>query len=85
MIVEIDESLLYKWKSNTGRILTEQWLVGGIYRGTNQRFLVLLENRNAQTMKAVLETYVVTCTMIYVDCWKAYVPACVELDHPTEN
>ena len=69
MIVEIDKSLIYKWKSNTGKILTEKWILGKIC-GESTTIFVFVENRNIQTMKAILETYGVTGTIIYAHCWR---------------
>ena len=87
-IVEVDESLFSRRKSNCGRIFCEQWVVGGICRDTKDCFLVCVANRTATTLVKVISDHVLDGTTIYTDCWKGY--SSVELrsagyDHMTVN
>ncbi|XP_025017639.1 uncharacterized protein LOC107367332 [Tetranychus urticae] len=75
-IVEIDESLLFKRKSNVGRLLADQitgtWIVGGIERGSKKCFLSLVKKRDKPTLNELIKFWVKPGTTIYTDCWKGY-------------
>ena len=70
--VEIDESKFGKRKYNVGRLVTGQWVFGGICRETREFFAVPVENRDTSTLLAILHDYVEPGTTIISDCWKAY-------------
>lgn len=78
-IVEIDESLFLRRKYNRGRILNNQWYVGGIERGTKNVFIVPVENRNAETMANIIQQYVLPGSTIITDKWRAYSTALEQL------
>lgn len=71
-IVEIDEAKFGKRKYNRGRIITGQWVFGGIERGTNNTFLVPVEKRDAETLLSVVKEWILPGTTIISDFWKAY-------------
>ena len=88
-IVEIDESLFFKRKYNRGRLNESQWYVGGIERGTRNCFIVPVPNRKSETMKQILETFILPGSIVITDCWRAYGKAISEMDsdlvHSTIN
>ncbi|KAK3921779.1 putative transposase-like protein [Frankliniella fusca] len=72
-VVEVDESCFSKRKYNRGRKrVSQQWVFGGIQRGSNKCFLVCVEKRDAKTLVPIIEKYIAPGTTIYSDCWKAY-------------
>jgi len=74
IIVEIDESKFGKRKYNTGHRVEGVWVIGGVERTPERRvFLVAVENRNADTIKALILRYVAPGSIIHTDCWAAYV------------
>lgn len=73
IIVEIDESKLSKRKYNRGHHVDGVWVVGGVERTAERKlFVVEVENRNAETLKEIIEEYVIHGSIIYTDCWRGY-------------
>lgn len=56
--VEIDESYFFHRKYHRGMWREGRWVFGGVERETGKCFLVEVENRNAATLHAVIQTYV---------------------------
>lgn len=73
IIVEVDESKFGKRKYNRGHRVEGVWVVGGVER-TEARglFAVTVRNRNAQTLKDVIEAHVLPGSIVYTDCWRGY-------------
>jgi transposase-like protein len=71
--VEIDETKLGKRKYNRGHRVDGVWVVVGIERGHNEKiFLVPVENRNAETIRHIVERHVLPGSIVFTDYWKGY-------------
>jgi hypothetical protein len=72
-IIEIDETLVSKRKYNVGRQKKQLWLFGGIERkieGVGQDcFLVIIPNRKAETLNALIQKHVAVGSIICSDKW----------------
>ena len=73
-IVEIDECMIVRRKYNTGRILVgqQQWIFGGIVRGTNEVFIEFVPDRKRDTLFEVLRRRVKNNSLIISDSWRGY-------------
>ncbi|KAL1123119.1 hypothetical protein AAG570_002207 [Ranatra chinensis] len=75
MIVEIEESKFGKRKYNRahyeGRWVLGQWVLGGIERGSGRTFLVVVDDKEPETLKDCIVRWVLPGTTIYTDCWNA--------------
>ena len=56
--VEVDESKFGKRKYNAGHHVEGVWVVGRCEKNGREIFAVPLENRNAQTLLHIIQTYV---------------------------
>lgn len=54
-VVELDESFFLKRKYNSGVIWDGVWYVGGVERDSQKCFIVPVVNRNAETMRSIIE------------------------------
>lgn len=70
--VEIDECLLVRRKYNQGRIVKEQWVMGGVEVGTNQCFLVAVKKRDTRTLWPIIQRFIRPGSTIISDKWAAY-------------
>lgn len=71
-VVELDETMISGRKYHVGRCVDQQWVFGGVERGTNKCFAVLVERRDAATLLPVIQQHVAPGTTIVTDCWTAY-------------
>lgn len=71
-IVEVDEAKIGKRKFNKGRLVTGQWIFGGIERSTKRIFIIPVPNRTSATLLTVIQNWIKPGTTIISDCWKAY-------------
>lgn len=71
-IVEIDESKFGKRKYQRGKWVEGRWVFGGIERGTDNCFMLVVEDRSRNTLLSVIKDYIKPGTTIISDCWKAY-------------
>lgn len=61
-----------KRKNNTGRVVAEKWMFGGICRETKERFAVIVADRTSATLIKAIEMYIEKGTHIISDGWAAY-------------
>ena len=78
IIVQIDETLVFKRKYNHGRNIQQIWIVRGIAPETNNFFLRQVPNRNSETIINVLEEWVHPDSILYTDCWRVYLNASID-------
>lgn len=71
-VVEIDESKFGKRKYNRGRYKEGHWVFGGIERGTNNVFMVEVNDRSASTLLPIIQQYVKPGSTVISDEWRAY-------------
>ncbi|KAI9095099.1 hypothetical protein DFS34DRAFT_567202, partial [Phlyctochytrium arcticum] len=53
-VVEIDESMFGKRNYNRGKIVKDQWIVGGIERGSHKMFFVPVVKRDTKTLTDII-------------------------------
>jgi len=70
--VEIDESKFGKRKYHRGHHIEGAWVFGGYERGSGRIFMLVVENRSAETLLQCIERFIENGTTIYSDCWKGY-------------
>ena len=81
-IVELDESCIYRGKNNQGRILEQQWIIGGICRNDKRFFFEIIPNRDRLTIGDVVTNHVTSGSLVFTDEWRSYpsaiqrVPGC---------
>ena len=59
-------------KNNSGRILSPQWIFGGLCRETNECFLILVPVRSAATLLNGIKDNTVEGSIIFSDSWRGY-------------
>ena len=73
VVVQVDETLVFKRKYNRGRVRTQIWLVGGWCPEQNRGFMMMrVERRNWQEILEALRTWCLPGTIFHTDMWRAY-------------
>ena len=72
-IAEIDESLVAKKrKYNRGREVNAQWLFGAIESEGGHLLLRTVDNRDAKTLRTLLNNHINENSTVYSDQWATY-------------
>ena len=86
---QVDETLIFRRKTHVGRLVKQVWLVGGICTTPPYDFfLIIVPNRNSNTIKIVLDMWVHPDSNLKTDSWSAYYRAASDLNfnsHKTVN
>jgi len=73
IIVEIDESKFGKRKYNRGHRVEGVWVVGGVEITLERRmFAVSVQDRSADTLRAIIQEHVLPGTIVRTDLWRGY-------------
>uniref|UniRef100_A0A914CJA9 ISXO2-like transposase domain-containing protein n=1 Tax=Acrobeloides nanus TaxID=290746 RepID=A0A914CJA9_9BILA len=73
VVVEINETCVSKRKYQRGRLIRpNQWLFGGIERGSGRCFMVHVDRRDAATLLPIIQDFVRPGATIMSDLWCAY-------------
>ncbi|KAI6648543.1 hypothetical protein LOD99_8023 [Oopsacas minuta] len=85
-IVEIDESKFVHRKYSGARMLSGQWVFGGIDRETKDIFMIPVQDRSAATLVPLIQRYILPGTTILSGEWASYnsIPA-ASFQHLTVN
>jgi hypothetical protein len=67
-IVQIDDSKIGRPKYNRRQPLQDQWVFGGVERGSGRTFLVPLRDRTADTLTALIRVWFEPGTSAITDC-----------------
>ena len=74
VIVEVDETLLGHRKYHKGHAVEGAWTMTGIERTVERRiFVVVVESRDAETIRKVISDHVHENSIVYTDGWKGYI------------
>lgn len=72
LIVEIDENMFGKKKYKHRSLMGDKWVYGGIERGTDKCFMVVVSERSENVLLDVIREYVRPGTIIISECWRKY-------------
>ena len=71
-VVEVDESQFSRRKNHQERMLSEQWVFGGICRRTRECFMFTVPDRSGPTLLPIIQQSIAPGTTIMSDMWAAY-------------
>lgn len=72
IVVEIDESKFFHRKYHRGQWREGHWVFGGVERRSGKCFVVEVPDRRAETLREILERWVLPGSHIISDGWAAY-------------
>lgn len=73
VIVEVDETKMGKRKYHRGHRVEGVWVVGGVERTEARKvFACPVEQRDSDTLLAVIRAHVLPGSIVYTDMWKGY-------------
>ena len=76
LTVEIDETLLFRRKAHTGRLLSNEdqgvWFIGGVCRETRDSFVLNVRRRDAETLRDAINENIEPGMRLITDCWRGY-------------
>ncbi|CAG8629480.1 10323_t:CDS:2, partial [Scutellospora calospora] len=73
IVVEIDESKFSKRKYHRGRKVNSVWVIGGIEKTDESKiFLVIVEKRDKETIREIIEKHVEKGSIVHTDYWGGY-------------
>nr|XP_047133253.1 uncharacterized protein LOC124811524 [Hydra vulgaris] len=71
-IVKVDESLFFKRKYNVGHNVEKHWIFGAFDTTTKKGYLTRVEDRTANTLVPLIQTWIVPGSTIQSDEWASY-------------
>jgi IS1 family transposase len=77
-VVEINESKFGKRKYHLGCYVKNQWVFGGVERGTGRTFLVAMHDRSAEALIGLIKQWILPSTTVITGYWAAYSSLCDE-------
>lgn len=70
-VVQVDEALIGRRKYHRGRVVEQTWVLGMIDEDGELR-LEIVDKRDADTLRVVIERHVQGDSVIHSDCWRGY-------------
>lgn len=71
-VVEIKECKFGRRKFNHGKRAEDDWVFGGVERGSRKCFFKVVDRCDKDTLLATIKTSLLPGTTVYSDCWKSY-------------
>jgi transposase-like protein len=72
IVVELDETVIYKRKYNRGQCPKQRWLFGGLERVSKKCFLGLIPNRKADTLLQEIHEHCLPGSLLLTDGLASY-------------